>query len=358
MNGEKQQEARPLISVSLLLWHSKKYVKNCLESLFAQTYGNFELLVANNNEPGYEDNGLEEYREFVKKTSPQQKIEFFDNGGNIGFAAGHNKNTARAGGEYVFWLNHDVILAPDFLENALKVLKKNPQAYGVQARCLRLKPSEQGWKKTEMLDTTGLLMLKNRRIIGRGQGQPADGSYLREEEIFGVDGAVPVFCREALEDVKLCLNRHCEYMDEDFLAYKEDVDLAWRFKLFGWKAIYSPDVVAWHARGSGDSAQKNYIGIVKERLKINDFSKKLSFRNQRLMQIKNETWPLLLLHLPRFLAKEILAWGYFLIFEWRNREAVKGIVKLMPKMWKKRRIIQRKRKERGIGLREMKKWFA
>lgn len=355
MNRETRKNDRLLVSVSLLLWHSEKFIVGCLESLFAQTYGNFELLVSDNNDPEFTDRGTKEAKEIINQYSDRQEIKFFDNGRNIGFTAGHNQNTARARGKYVLWLNHDIILAPDFLERALAVLERHEGAYGVQARCLRLKQTDGKFEKTDIIDNFGLVMLKNRRIIGRGQGQPAKGEYLKEEEVFGVDGAVPLLRKEALEDAKICLGDHCEYMDEDFLSYKEDVDLAWRLRLFGWKAIYSPEVVAWHARGSGDSAKTNYFGIIKERLKINDFAKKLAFRNQRLMQIKNETWPLLLVHLPRFLSKEILAWGYFLIFEWRNREAIGGIFKLLPKMLKKRKIIMKKKK---ASFREAVKWFV
>lgn len=350
-NKESAPGNKPLVTVSLLLWNSEKFIKNCLGSLLTQSFKGWELIISDNNEQP--DKAVTIAQELVREQD-NFSVFFIKNKGNIGFTAGHNQAIAKSRGKYVLLLNHDVILAPDYLEKALIVLRANPKAYGVQARCLKLKEKNGDFIKTNLIDNFGLVMLKNRRVIARGQGQKASGRFLKEEEIFGVDGAVPLYRKEALEDAKICLDGKCEYLDEDFLSYKEDVDLAWRMRLFGWRAIYSPTVVAWHARGSGDSAQTSYAGIIRERRKINDFAKTLAFRNQRLMQLKNELGGLLFWHLPYFLTKEILSWLYFLLFEWRNRQAIVGIFKLAPRMLKKRKIIMNKRK---VGLAELKKWF-
>ncbi|PJE59640.1 MAG: hypothetical protein COU85_02590 [Candidatus Portnoybacteria bacterium CG10_big_fil_rev_8_21_14_0_10_44_7] len=344
--------SKPLVSASILLWHSEKFISGCLESLFAQTYKNFELIITDNND--VPDDGVRIAQEFLEKQKGQYPVKFTSNGRNLGFAAGHNRNIEQGRGKYVLLLNQDIVLAPNFLEKAVAFLEGQPNACGVQSRCLRLKEKDGRFEKSQIIDSLGLVMLKNRRIIGRRQGQSAENYGLKQREIFGLDGAVPVFRREALEEAKICLDGRCEYLDEDFLSYKEDVDLAWRFRLLGWRAFYVPEVVAWHARGSGDSAKKGPVGIVKERLKISDFAKKLSFRNQRLMQLKNELPLLFFCHLPWLLLKEVPAWLYFLVFEWRNREAIGGIFKLMPRMWRKRKIIMGKRK---AGFWQMARWF-
>lgn len=350
---KKKLSKQPLVTVSLLLWHSEKFITNCLESLFAQTFPDFELIIFNNNDVF--DGGVEIAKDFIKRYGDEYKIKFVDNKKNIGFAPGHNLGINMARGDYVLLLNQDIELAPDFLEKAIAVLQKNKKYYGVQSRCLRLKMSDNGaFEKTNIIDSAGLLMLKNRRIICRGQGQPADGVFLNQERIFGIDGAVPLFRKTALDEIRLCFGKRCEYLDEDFMSYKEDVDLSWRFLLYGWQAVYCPEVIAWHVRGSGDSARRDPIGIIKERKKINDFSKKLSFKNQRLMQTKNEVLSALILHFPWFLPKEILSWLYFLIFEWRNREAIKILFRSLPLMLKKRRIIMSNRK---IKTSQLIKWF-
>ena len=124
--------------------------------------------------------------------------------------------------------------------------------------------------------------------------------------------------------------------------------------LYGWQTIYQPAAIAWHWRGSGDSATRTPWGIIKERRKINQFAKYLSFKNQRLMQLKNDQGWLLLKHLPWFLPKEIASWLYVLLFERYTWRAIKDLFKQMSRAWQKRKIIMAKKK---IGVKEMGKWF-
>jgi len=247
-------------------------------------------------------------------------------------------------GDFILLLNSDAILTSDYIKKALKPFRDS-KVGAVQGKLLRYnfdknelcKDKEN--LKLNIIDTTGLMMLKNRRIVCIGQGEPDSGQFEKEREVFGADGAVPVYRKEALEDVKLRKLKTAlptkspppplrkgefprgefpkyEYFDEDFFMYKEDVDLAWRLRLYGWKAVYNPCAVAYHGRGSGDSMAKSYVDIIKERRKINVRAKYLSFKHQRLMQIKDD-FPSLLFtkHLPRFIIKEVGAWAYMMIFE-------------------------------------------
>ena len=351
MNTAKNKN-EPLVSVSLLLWRSEKFIKNCLESLFAQTHNNLELFLADNNDSS--DKGVKIAKEILEKNKDKYHIEFVNHGKNIGFAAGHNLSIIKAKGKYILLLNQDVVLANNFLEEAVKVLESDEKIAAIQSRCLRLKQSDGQWKKTDIIDNFGLVMLKNRRVIGRGQGQLSSGKFLAQEEIFGVDGAAPVFRKAFLEEVKICLVDKCEYLDEDFFSYKEDVDLAWRLRLLGGKAVYAPQVTAWHARGSGDSAAKNYFGIIRERMKISQFAKELSFKNQRLMQFKNEQKRLLFRHLPWFLPKEIAALIYVILFESFAWRTFKNLIRQTPKAWQKRKIIMARKR---VSAKEMGRWF-
>ena len=116
--------------------------------------------------------------------------------------------------------------------------------------------------------------------------------------------------------------------------------MAWRLRLYGWKAVYNPRAVAYHGRGSGDSMAKNYLDIIKERRKINIRAKFLSFKHQRLMQIKND-FPSLLFtkHFPRFIIKEIGAWAYMMIFERFTFRILKDLCHDAPLFLKKRKIV-------------------
>ncbi|OWK27034.1 MAG: hypothetical protein US76_00190 [Parcubacteria group bacterium GW2011_GWA2_38_13b] len=339
-------------SINLLVYNGLKFLPQCIESVLNQSYKEYDFLIIDNNST----DGSRDYLKILQRSMPHIKIIF--NETNAGFAAGHNQGIGKSDSEYILCLNQDIILDKDFLKNAVEILNRGDKIGALQPKLLRLKKIDGEWQKTDIIDTTGLMMLKNRRIVNRGQGW-LDTKYqipnTKYTEVFGADGAAPIYKREALENIKIPIsNKNFEYFDEDFFMYKEDVDLAWRMRLYGWKTVYAPDIIGWHARGAGDSAKTKYLDVIKERRKISQFSKYYSFKNQRLMQIKNELPLLLLRHLFWWLPKEIASWFYILIFEHYTIKTIKKLIMQIPKMLKKRRLIMENKK---ITAKEMKKWF-
>jgi GT2 family glycosyltransferase len=339
------------VSINLLTFNGERFIAKCLNSVLAQTYLKAEILVIDN---ASKDNTVELVKKVIGQANPKFSIRIIQNQTNIGFSGGHNLGIRESRGELVLCLNQDVVLAEDFIKRAVEFFEKNKnkKIAALQPKLLRLGLDN---LKTDIIDTTGLMALKNRRIIARGQGTPDHGQFESEEEVFGSDGAAPVYARSALEDVKISLNGKEEYFDEDFFAYKEDVDLSWRLRLYGWKIFYVPAVVAWHGRSAGDSAATSYIDIIRERLKISKFAKYVAFKNQRLMQIKNEQVALLFRHSPQFLAKEIGSWIYVLLFERFTWRAIRDLFNLAPRALAKRRIIMSHKK---ADTNEMARWFC
>jgi len=340
-----------LVSICLLTYNGRRFIADCLNSVLSQTYNKIELIVIDNNS---QDDTVEIIQNLIATANVNFPIRIINNKNNLGFSAGHNLCIKESHGELVFLLNQDIILGADFVEKIVPIFSQDEKIGAVQGKLLRLKVGDGDLLKTKTIDNTGLVMLKNRRIIARGQGQADNGQFDQPQEIFGADGASPIFRRQALEEVKICLNERCEYLDEDFFAYKEDVDLAWRLRSAGWKAYFEPIAVAWHARSAGESAATGYFAIIKERLKIGKFAKYLAFKNQRLMQIKNEQASILLRHLPWFLPKEIGSWIYVILFERYTQKAIKDLFRQAPRAWQKRKIIMAKKL---LSNKDMGKWF-
>ncbi|MCX6741308.1 MAG: hypothetical protein NTY61_02835 [Candidatus Parcubacteria bacterium] len=76
------------------------------------------------------------------------------------------------------------------------------------------------------------------------------------------------------------LGRREEYFDEDFFAYQEDIDLAWRLKWRGWQALYVSGAVAYHVRQISATHRFQKSGLV-------NF---LSYRNHLWLLLKDETF--------------------------------------------------------------------
>lgn len=355
----------PLVSVNILTYNAQNFIEPCLKSVLSQTYPNIEILIIDNNS---KDKTIEIIESFIQNRKlPIQNIQLIINKKNLGFAAGHNIGIRKSKGEYVLCLNQDVVLDKDFIKNAVETIKVDSKIGAVQGKLFKVQ-SLKSKAQDSIIDTTGLMIFKNRRVVNRGQGEEDRNQYQRGE-IFGVDGAAPFYRRSALEDVKLPINFRVnlrsrprnsasiefEYFDEDFFMYKEDIDLAWRMRLYGWKAVYEPKAVAYHLRGAGEGAVKNYLAVAKARRKISEFAKFYSFKNQRLMQIKNELPLLFFRDFYRIIIKEIAAWIYILLFEKYTWKAIKELLKQIPDAWRKRKIIMAHKRTTA---RDMKKWFV
>ena len=345
---------KSLVSVNILTYNGQNLIGPCLESALKQVYSTIEILIIDN---ASEDETLKQVTRY-KIQDTKFPISIIKNKENLGFAAGHNIGIKECKGEYVLCLNQDAVLDKDFVRNAVETMEVDGKIGAVQGKLY--KSNRQGVTDKELLDTTGLVIFKNRRIINRGQGEKDKGQYKRGE-VFGVDGAAPLYRRKALEDVRLPILRGAtpktdkfEYFDEDFFAYKEDVDLAWRMRLYGWKAVYEPEAIGYHLRGAGEKAVKTPIAIIKGRRKISKFAKFYSFKNKRLMQIKDELPGLFFCHFFSIIINEIAVWSYVLFFETYTLKAIKSLIKEIPIARRKRKIIMARKK---AGIREMKKWF-
>ena len=372
----------PLVSICIVSYNDENSIETAVKSAALQLHPAVEILVLDNNSKDNTREILHNLRDRLPGLraahlgthgirSETFRYHVLEAKENLGYAKGNNKLIAASQGEFVLLLNSDAGLDDQFLMHALPRFKQHARLSAIQGKLYRYDPETEEPvldRETQkpIIDTTGLLVLKNRRILNRGQGEPDTDRYDTEKEIFGPDGAAPLYRRKALEDVKLCLGgsrnspmpaavARYEYLDEDFFMYKEDVDLAWRLRLAGWHTLYIPAAVAYHERGSGESAATSYSKIIAERRKLSRTAKFHAFKNQRFLQLKNELPGLLLHDFFHWAPKELGSWLYILLFERYTWNAAVELLRLFPKMLRKRRAIMAHRK---ADTQEMAKWFT
>ena len=99
-----------------------------------------------------------------------------------------------------------------------------------------------------MIDSTGIYFTPNMRHLDRGAEEQDRGQFDREQYVFGATGAAAMFRREFIEAVSV----EGQFFDEEFFAFREDADLAWRAQLMGWKCLYTPQG-SGVARPAGDA---------------------------------------------------------------------------------------------------------
>lgn len=353
---------QPKISIIIIHYNTPQYLKTCFDSIFEQTYKNIEVIFIDNNSP--DRSGLE----FVRtQYGYKESLKIVQNEENLGYAKAANQGiraaVSRAAAsraavseasegsspaDYIVITNPDIIYTPAYFEKIIARIEQDPKIAAITGKVCkydfdRLKP-------TNIIDTVGLFAYKNRRVIDDGQGLIDEGQFDEECEVFGVSGACPLYRAKALEDVKIL----DEYFDEDFFMYKEDVDLSWRFLLYGWKNLYYPKAVAYHGRGTG--VQRRFFNkeILANRSKLSKFQKKHSFRNQYLMEAKNELWSNFFKDFLHIIFKKLAIFAYITFREPYLWGSYFEYLRKLPRALKKRKEIMKKRR---ISAKEMGKWF-
>jgi GT2 family glycosyltransferase len=340
----------PLLSIILIGYNSKRFLKHCLDGVMAQTFKQVETIFIDNDS---HDDSVE----FVTKKYP--KVKVIANPVNTGYVGAANQGIKLSKAKYVMILNPDLIMTPTYLKHAIAKMEKDKKIGVITGKVLKYDFEKD--KPTTKIDTTGLYCYRNRRVIDRGQGMDDTGQYDQAEEVFGISGAVPIYRREALEDTKLPtfmkgghLNDGFEYLDEDFFMYKEDIDLSWRLRLRGWKCYYDPKALAHHGRGTGVLKRFSHWEVYKGRKNLSRFAKFYAYKNQRLMQIKNEQWGNVIRDFFPIVFKETLIFGYILVREPHLFKAVFKFFQQLPHALKKRKLIMGRAK---VSSKKMHKWI-
>ena len=106
-----------LISVVIPTYSRNATLKNAIESVLAQTYQNFEILVVDDNPPDSE--WRKSTQELMKEYEENPKIRYIRNVRNLGGAGARNEGIKEAKGEYIAFLDDDDEYLPQKLEKQL-----------------------------------------------------------------------------------------------------------------------------------------------------------------------------------------------------------------------------------------------
>ncbi len=320
---------KPLVNINLVVYNGERYLRQCLDSIKQQTYQNIEVTILDNN-------SIDATRQIIEQEYPQYQL--IAHGTNLGMWPGQEVALESSHGEYIVAISVDIILEPDFIERALEIFESDREIGALQAKIYQYNLADlQAGKLLEkkIIDTCGFEIFRSRRLINIGHGQHDRGEYDTQCEIFGVEGAVPMFRRTALESIRI----QGHFADPEFFWYGDDFDFAWRMNLFGWRQTYSPRVIAYHDRQTTKSLRKypwEFIGI---RRQIPMKKRRLDFRNKLFTFIKNDYVINILRDLPAIFMREAPLWGYYLVFEPIIFLELVTVVKKAKNMLKKRKEV-------------------
>jgi len=299
-------ETGPSISIIIVNYNGGHLLTACLETIHAQSFKEFEIILADNAST---DGSVT----YVQDTFPAVKIVALSS--NIGFAGANIAGLQYAKGDFIMLLNNDVEVDKNCIANLYYAMDADPRI-GICAT----KMIEYG---KDIIDSAGDGFSTNLKGFKRGEGEN-EGKYDTGEFVFGACAGAALYRRRMLEEIG--------FLDEDFFLIQEDTDLNFRAQLAGWKVVYVPSAVVYHK-------VRSTIGH------MSDMAIFYSLRNSELVRIKNVPFSLFLRCLPEFAIGEILDFIYFALKHGKFQTYVKAkidVLKSLRKTLEKRKDIMKR----------------
>jgi GT2 family glycosyltransferase len=281
-----------LVSVVIVNWNGQPLLERCLAALDAQTYADREVIVVDN---GSTDASLAWLAEC------QPAVRLLRNDHNRGFAAANNQGIRAARGRYVALLNNDAFATPGWLAALVAAAEAHPRAGMVASLMLFA-------DRPSMVNSAGICVDRFGVSWDRAGGAPAADPESAIVPVFGASAGAALYRREMLAEL--------DGFDEDFFAYLEDVDLAWRARWLGWQAVLAPAARVLHiasATSREGSAFKTHCLA----------------RNKLLLLLKNYPAPQLWRYAPALVLYDLLSLANSLLIQ-RTLAGLRGRLEAVP----------------------------
>ena len=238
-----------LFTVVIPNWNGRRFLKTCLDSLRAQTYPAIEIIIADNGS----SDGSQRY---VKANYPEAVL--IELGANQGFTGACNIGMEAARGCFIALLNNDTEVEPNWVAEIVNAFDEHAEVGMIASKMLL-------FDQRGRIHATGDFFTTDGRAGNRGVWEKDEGQYDCADYVFAACGGSSAYRKSMLDQIGL--------LDNDYFFLLEDIDLAWRAQLAGYKALYAPGAVVYHrlsATGGGVMASfydgRNAIWLVVKNL--------------------------------------------------------------------------------------------
>ena len=245
------------VSVVTPNYNGKKFLKAFFESLNNDSELIGEVIIVDNAST----DGSKEYIEGSTFNFPVRLIE---NTENVGFSPAVNQGIEKAQYEYIFSLNNDTEVKKGSIKALVDLMSSDDNIFSLQAKMLQ-------YNNKDLIDDVGdeYNLLAWTKKTGENH---SSSEYTEVCEIFSACAGAAMYRKSLLLELGM--------FDDNFFAYMEDVDLAIRSRIYGYKNLLCPDAVVYH------------IGSATSGSRYNEFKVRLAARNNVWVVYKNLPIPL------------------------------------------------------------------
>ena len=249
-----------MVTVVIPNYNGNGYLRQCLDSIYIQTYKDVEVIVVDNA-------SIDGSYEWVRK---YKNITYIQLERNYGFSYAVNKGIKSAKGEYILLLNNDTQLCKGFLTEIVQVIQSDTKIFSVSSKMIQ-------YYEPQLIDDAG----DEYTVIGwaykRGDGKNIN-EFMKQERIFSACAGAALYRRDIFDKIG--------YFDERFFAYMEDIDICYRANIYGYKNLYAPKAEVYH------------IGSATSGGRFSEFKIRLSARNSIYVPYKNMPFLQFIINVP------------------------------------------------------------
>lgn len=256
VNTASHQYDLPIASVIIPNWNGATFLTGCLLSLERQIVKDFEVIVVDNN-------STDMSVEIIQADFPLVNIVKLDS--NQGFAYAVNRGIETSNAKYVVLLNNDTVVHENWLHALVQHMERHDDIGFCSSRLINM-------ACPQLLDGVWDCFTLSGLPYRVGYGEAEENSYQQVRSISGACAAAAIYRRNALDKVG--------FLDEEYFAYIEDVDLSLRLFIAGIPGNYVPTAIVYHYGGGTSGGESSPLVM------------KLSTRNALWSIVKN--FPILL----------------------------------------------------------------
>jgi len=247
----------PTVAIVILNYNGRNYLEKFLPSVFASTYPNKKIIIADN---ASSDDSIS----YVTRNFKSAEIILLDK--NYGFAGGYNQALAKVVSDYYILLNSDVEVEPTWIEDMIKMMETDVNIAACQPKIL-------SWYNKRIFEHAGACggwIDALGYVFARGRVfdicEEDNGQYNTAEKVFWATGAALCIRAERFHEMS--------GFDSHLFAHMEEIDLCWRLQRKEYAIYCCPSSLVYHVGG----------GTLP---KTNSHKTFLNFRNNFIMLLKN-----------------------------------------------------------------------
>lgn len=212
-----------MISIIIVGYNSREYLKDCLTSIYKSTYKKFRVIFVDNN-------SSDESVAYIENSFPKTII--IKSRQNLGFAGGNNlgiKKAIKDKDEFIFLLNPDTVLD----RNCIKVLVEQSDVYTILQPLILMHNN----KKTNLINTTGIYL----NFLGISYCD----NYKKKGILFSNKLKIPAASGAGMF-LPTTIFKEIGFFDENFFMYYEDLDFCWTARKSNYEIYMIPSAKLWH----------------------------------------------------------------------------------------------------------------